>query len=177
MHGNWEQEGFYQKYEFHYSLGRGLATRAGPNMVYSVYEIEMVRIEGAIRALVPNFMYWIQIRLLSNGFVCFELQEEFFSYLTTDTITGDMTCNLDICLTLTAFSSEGSFTCHTYCDMGPPFLMSYWRTCFCIHMRRNLFKSFYMRRKSLLLWPSTRHFDISTTFYLLTIINSSHMSI
>jgi hypothetical protein len=31
--------------------------------------------------------------------------------------------------------------------------------------------------KSLLLWPSIQHFDISTTFYLLTIINSSHMSI
>ena len=25
----------------------------------------------------------------------------------------------------TAFSSEGSFTCHTYCDTGPPFLRSY----------------------------------------------------
>jgi hypothetical protein len=24
-----------------------------------------------------------------------------------------------------AFSSEGSFTCHTYCDTGPPFLRSY----------------------------------------------------
>jgi hypothetical protein len=24
-------------------------------------------------------------------------------------------------LALTAFSSEGSFTCHTYCDTGPPF--------------------------------------------------------
>jgi hypothetical protein len=48
---------------------------------------------------------------------------------------------------------------------------------FCIHMRRNLFKSFYMRRKSILLWPSIRHFHISTRFYLLTIINSSHMSI
>jgi hypothetical protein len=28
-------------------------------------------------------------------------------------------------LALTAFSSESSFTCHTYCDMGPPFLRSY----------------------------------------------------
>jgi hypothetical protein len=28
-------------------------------------------------------------------------------------------------LVLMAFSSEGSFTCHTYCDMGPPFLRSY----------------------------------------------------
>jgi hypothetical protein len=27
--------------------------------------------------------------------------------------------------TLTAFSSEGSFTCHTYCDTGPPSLRSY----------------------------------------------------
>jgi hypothetical protein len=36
---------------------------------------------------------------------------------------------------------------------------------------------FYMRRKNLLLWPSVRHFDISTMFYLLTIINSIHMSI
>jgi hypothetical protein len=31
--------------------------------------------------------------------------------------------------------------------------------------------------KNLLLWPSIRHFDISTTFYLLTIINSIRMSI
>jgi hypothetical protein len=44
-------------------------------------------------------------------------------------------------------------------------------------MRRNLFESFYLRRKNLLLWPSILHFDISTTFYLLTIINSIHMSI
>jgi hypothetical protein len=27
--------------------------------------------------------------------------------------------------TLRAFSSEGYITCHTYCDTGPPFLMSY----------------------------------------------------
>jgi hypothetical protein len=33
--------------------------------------------------------------------------------------------NLDLCLALTAFSSEGSFTCHTYCDTGPPFLRPY----------------------------------------------------
>jgi hypothetical protein len=30
-----------------------------------------------------------------------------------------------ICLALTAFSSEGSFTYHTYCDTGPSFLRSY----------------------------------------------------
>jgi hypothetical protein len=29
--------------------------------------------------------------------------------------------NLDKCLALEAFSSEASFTCHTYCDTGPPF--------------------------------------------------------
>jgi hypothetical protein len=33
--------------------------------------------------------------------------------------------NLDLCLELTSFRSEGSFTCHTNCDTGPPFLRSY----------------------------------------------------
>jgi hypothetical protein len=33
----------------------------------------------------------------------------------------------------------------------------------------NLFKSFYMRRKNLLLWPSIRYFVILTMFYLFTI--------
>jgi hypothetical protein len=28
-------------------------------------------------------------------------------------------------LALSAFSSEGSFTCHSYCDTRPPFLRSY----------------------------------------------------
>jgi hypothetical protein len=31
-----------------------------------------------------------------------------------------------------------------------------------------------MRRKNLFLWPSIRHFDISTTFYISTIISSIH---
>jgi hypothetical protein len=57
--------------------------------------------------------------------VCFESHEQFFSYLATVTITGDGAANLDLCLALMAFSSEGSFTCHTYCDTGPPFLWSY----------------------------------------------------
>jgi hypothetical protein len=55
----------------------------------------------------------------------FESHEQFFSYLATITITGDKAAKLDVCLALTAFSSEGSFTCHTYCDAGPPFLRSY----------------------------------------------------
>jgi hypothetical protein len=45
---------------------------------------------------------------------CFELHEQFFSYLATVTITGDKAANLDLCLSPTTFSSEGSFTCHTY---------------------------------------------------------------
>jgi hypothetical protein len=57
--------------------------------------------------------------------VCFESHEQFFSYLATVTITGDGAAKLDLCWALTAFSSEGSFTCHTYCDTGPPFLRSY----------------------------------------------------
>jgi hypothetical protein len=38
-------------------------------------------------------------------------------------------------------------------------------------------KLLHEKKKNLLLWPSIRHFDISTTFYLLTIINSIRMSI
>jgi hypothetical protein len=33
--------------------------------------------------------------------------------------------NLDLCLALTAFSSEGSFSCNTYCDTGPRFIRSH----------------------------------------------------
>jgi hypothetical protein len=58
-------------------------------------------------------------------FVCFQSHEQFFSYLATVTIAGDRAANLDLCLALTAFSSEGSFTCHTYCDTKSPFLRSY----------------------------------------------------
>jgi hypothetical protein len=68
---------------------------------------------------------WNCNSLLQNNivclFVCFEAHEQFFSYLVTVTITGDGAAKLDLCLALTAFSSEGSFTCHTYCDTGPPF--------------------------------------------------------
>jgi hypothetical protein len=58
-------------------------------------------------------------------FVCFESHEQLFGYLATVTITNDWVASLDLCLALTAFSSEGSFMCHTYCDRGPPFLRSY----------------------------------------------------
>jgi hypothetical protein len=69
---------------------------------------------------------WVTHSISSRDemFVCFESHEQFFSYLTTVTITGDRAANLDLCLPLMAFSSEGSFTCHTYCDMRPPYLRS-----------------------------------------------------
>jgi hypothetical protein len=38
---------------------------------------------------------------------------------------GDVSIYLDLCIALSAFSSEGSFTCHTYCDTGHPYLRSY----------------------------------------------------
>jgi hypothetical protein len=58
--------------------------------------------------------------------VCFEPHDQFFSYLVAITIAGDKAANIDLCLlALTVFSSEGSFTCHTYCDTGPPFSRSY----------------------------------------------------
>jgi hypothetical protein len=40
---------------------------------------------------------------------CFESNKQFFSYLATVTIAGDGAANLDLCLALMAFSSEGSF--------------------------------------------------------------------
>jgi hypothetical protein len=46
-------------------------------------------------------------------------------YLATVAITCDKAANLDLCIALTAFSRGGSFTCHTYCDTGPPFLRQY----------------------------------------------------
>jgi hypothetical protein len=42
-------------------------------------------------------------------FVCFESHEQLFSYLETVTITGDGAANLDLCLGLTASSSDGLF--------------------------------------------------------------------
>jgi hypothetical protein len=51
----------------------------------------------------------------------FEPHEQFFSYLAAVTVTGERAANLDLCLTLTTFSSVGSFTCHTYCNTGIPF--------------------------------------------------------
>jgi hypothetical protein len=43
----------------------------------------------------------------------------------TVTFGSDRAANSDLCLGLTAFSSEGSFTWNTYCDTKPPFLRSY----------------------------------------------------
>jgi hypothetical protein len=52
-------------------------------------------------------------------FDCFEPHEQFFSYLAAVTIAGDRAANLDLCLAFMAFSSEGSFTSHTYYDTRP----------------------------------------------------------
>jgi hypothetical protein len=79
-------------------------------------------------ALLCTFMYNIMhgiLMIFLYLFVCFKSRELFFSYLATVTIAGDRAANLDLCLAHKAFSSEGSCTCHTYCDKGPPFLRSY----------------------------------------------------
>jgi hypothetical protein len=70
--------------------------------------------------LIPEYLAVSHVDLLFVCF-CFESHEQFFSYLATVTITSDRAANLDLCLALMAFSSEGSFTCHTNCDTGPPF--------------------------------------------------------
>jgi hypothetical protein len=56
-------------------------------------------------------------------FDCFEPQA-IFQLSGPVMITGDIivwATNLDLCLALTTFSSEGSFRCHTCCDLGPPY--------------------------------------------------------
>jgi hypothetical protein len=58
-------------------------------------------------------------------FVCFESQIAIFQLSGDSHHCWRQGCKFWPCLTLTAFSSEGSFTCHTYCDTGPPFLRSY----------------------------------------------------
>jgi hypothetical protein len=49
---------------------------------------------------------------------------QFFSYPAAVTITSDRAAKLDQCLALVAFTSDGSFSCHTYCDTGPRFIRS-----------------------------------------------------
>jgi hypothetical protein len=50
----------------------------------------------------------VQCLCLFCLFVCFESHDQFFSYLATVTISSDRAANLDLCLALMAFNSEGS---------------------------------------------------------------------
>ena len=71
---------------------------------------------------------FIKLVLKKQGIYClfvYSLPEQFFSYPAAVAITGDGAANLDLCLALMAFSSEGSFSCHTYCDTGPRFMLSH----------------------------------------------------
>ena len=45
---------------------------------------------------------------------CLQPPEQFFSYPAAVTITGYRAANLDLCLALTAYSSEGSLLCHVH---------------------------------------------------------------
>jgi hypothetical protein len=56
-------------------------------------------------------------------FVClFIAMVASFRYPVAVTITGGKAANLDLCLALMTFRSEGSFTCHTYCDTTSRFI-------------------------------------------------------
>jgi hypothetical protein len=56
--------------------------------------------------------------VVMDAFVCLYLPEQFFSYLVAVTITGGRAAKLDLCLTLMAFSSEGSFSCQHLLRQG-----------------------------------------------------------
>jgi hypothetical protein len=62
-----------------------------------------------------NFFVSLFVRLFTA------LPEQFFSYPAAFSINGNRSANLDLCLAICLFCSEGSFKCHTYCDMRPPF--------------------------------------------------------
>jgi hypothetical protein len=69
-----------------------------------------------------GLLVWIWKHTYDNLFVCFiAAWAIFFSYPAAVTITGDRTANLDLCLALAAFKSEGTYSCHTYCNTGPRF--------------------------------------------------------
>jgi hypothetical protein len=75
--------------------------------------------------VVIAIMKWMShVILFVCLFVCLSKQGQFFSYLASVTSASDRAANLDLCLAM-AFSSEGSFTCHTYCDAGPRFIRSH----------------------------------------------------
>jgi hypothetical protein len=75
--------------------------------------------------ILKNQCFMAILHLFHFKSVCFCLPEQFFSYPTAVTITGDWAANLDVCLALMPLSSEGSFTCHTYCDKGSQFIRSH----------------------------------------------------
>jgi hypothetical protein len=62
-----------------------------------------------------------------NKISVYSRTSNFSDYLAAVTITGDRAENLDLCLALVAFSSEGSFTCHTCCDTEPRFMYGLFR--------------------------------------------------
>jgi hypothetical protein len=58
-------------------------------------------------------------------FDCLWLHKQFFSYLVAVALIKDRVANLDLFFAVTAFSSEGLFTCHTYCDTKSQFIWSH----------------------------------------------------
>jgi hypothetical protein len=88
-----------------------------------------------IRASFARYQIYVLLLKEEKGFVAPKVKRNKWESYLSEAISeyvGILLClfrlfetNLDLCLELTAFSSEGSFKCHTYCDTGPPFLRSY----------------------------------------------------
>jgi hypothetical protein len=78
------------------------------------------------RRIFKNFQMFYSICQICQ----IRVHEQFVSYLAAVTIIGGRAANLDFCLALKDFSSEGSLTCHTCCDTKPLLLRLYIRkTC------------------------------------------------
>jgi hypothetical protein len=58
-------------------------------------------------------------------FVCLYPSEQVFSHSADVTFTDDRIADFDLCLACLALSSEGSFTCHTFCDIKARVIQSH----------------------------------------------------
>jgi hypothetical protein len=83
-----------------------------------------IELTAGVAARQGSFLFWT-VDFSMWLCLCFLPREQFFSYLAAVTITGDEVANLDLSLALMAFSSKGSFTCHTYCDTQHWFIRSH----------------------------------------------------
>jgi hypothetical protein len=90
-----------------------------------IFRVQVTFVLMAVSSTKHSWRFFFVTATNIGLFVCLGPHEQFFCYLAALTIPGDRAANLDLCLALMAISSEGSFTCHTYCDTALRFIRSH----------------------------------------------------